>query len=178
MDLNEKIIIEFIVLISGPIFQFIGYIILVFLFKDIELINMYHYGILLFNLLPIYPLDGGKLINLILNEFISYKKSLYIVIYISYIMLLVILIVQRNIKLNVIILVLLLSIMILKEHRKIKQKYNKFLLERYLNDYKFNKSKIINNDNNLYRDNNHIIKINNNYYLEKDLLKKKYEKKR
>ena len=175
MKLNEKIIREFLVLISGPIFQFIAYFILQIIINDKELIKTYNYGILLFNLLPIYPLDGGKLLNLFLNIFIPYKKSMYIVIYISYSMILVLLLIN-SIKLNIIIMVLYLLILIVKEHKNIELKYNKFLLERYLYNYKFNKSKIINNDNNFYRDNKHIIKESNNYYLEKELLEKKYKK--
>ena len=60
---------EFLILLNGPLFQFLAKYILVYLFPNYsETINIYHYGILLFNLLPIYPLDGGKLLNIIFGK--------------------------------------------------------------------------------------------------------------
>lgn len=67
-------------------------------------------------------------------------------------------------------------ILITKEKRKINQLYNKFILERYLNNYNFKNSKMVNNINNFYRSRRHLVKENDNYYLEKDYLIKKYQK--
>ena len=175
MPLNISIKKEFLILISGPLFQFVAYFILNIIFNDKELIKTYHLGILVFNLLPIYPLDGGKLINLLLNCFVPYKLSLKIIIYISYIFTILVFFIN-NISINLIITIGLLTILIIKEHKKINYKYNKFLLERYINNYKFKNSIIINNINNLYRSKRHIIKLNNKYYLEKEYLSKKYKK--
>lgn len=177
MDLNTKSIIEFIILISGPLSQNIGYFILINIFKNnIELINTYHIGILLFNLLPIYPLDGGKLLNIILNQFIPFKKSLKLSINISYIFLIILFIYQYNIKINIIITLILLIILIKKEEKEIVYKNNKFKLERILNNYNFKKNKIITNIDYLYKDNWHIIREKGQYFEEKDYLLKKYEK--
>ena len=61
---NYSRIKELIILINGPIFQEIAKHVLVSLFpQHINMISTYHYGILIFNLLPIYPLDGGKIVN-------------------------------------------------------------------------------------------------------------------
>ena len=54
--------------------------------------------------------------------------------------------------------------------------YEKFLLERYLNHYVFKKSKLVLNTNRFYRGYRHLVKVGDNYYLEKEYLEKKYKK--
>jgi len=178
MDLNINIFKEFIVLISGPIFQIIAYLILLNIFNEYSnFIKAYHYGILIFNLLPIYPLDGGKLLNIIISLKVPYKTTYKITIYISYLIIFLLLIINRyNIKLNIIIVIIFLMYKVTKEYNNIEYIYQKFLLERYLNKYKFKDTKIINNINNFYRDKSHLIKLNNKYYKESELLTKKYKK--
>ena len=68
MDINTPFIKELIILVMGPLFQVFAYYLLINTIKDIDLIKMYHLGILSFNLLPIYPLDGGRIINLFINK--------------------------------------------------------------------------------------------------------------
>ena len=176
LDLNSPPLTEIVILLAGPIFQFIAFVLLLFLLpKYNQLIKMYHYQILIFNLLPIYPLDGGKLLNILLSLKVPYKRSLNLSIAISYISLLLILIINsNNIKLNIIIMILFLIYKISKEKRKIPITYEKFLLERYIKKYKFKDTKIVNNINNLYRNKSHLIKENNKYYYENDYLLKKY----
>lgn len=176
MDLNISIKKELLILINGPIFQHIAYLILLVLLPTKrDLINTYHYSILMFNLLPIYPLDGGKIVKLVLNKIISYKNSLKIIIYLSYLVTGLLLITNKK-NISLFIMITLLLILITKEKNKIDYIYNKYLLERYLNNYKFKSNKIINNINSLYRDKSHIIKKDNNYYLEKDYLNEMYNK--
>lgn len=176
MKLNISPLKEFLVLISGPITQNIAYILLINIFKsDKELILIYHISLLVFNLLPIYPLDGGKLLNLLFNRMLPYKHSLKLTIKISYILVLIIFLIQTNIKLNIIIMSLFLLIVIHKEELKIEYTYNKFLLERSLYNFNFKKKKIIKSINNFYRNRLHIIKECDKYYLEKNFLEKKYK---
>ena len=175
MDLNINPIKELLILLGGPLFQFLS-LFLIYLFKDKkEVIIIYHYSILLFNLLPIYPLDGGRLINILFQIFISYKRSIKLSIIFSYLLLLII-ILKSNLKGNIIIMIIFLLSLIIKESKRINYLYNKFILERYLNNYNFKNSKIINNINNLYRGKKHLIKDNNIYYLEKEYLYKKIKK--
>ena len=54
--------------------------------------------------------------------------------------------------------------------------FNKFLLERYLNNYNFKKIKIINNKNNMYKDKRHMLKDKNKYILETDYLKERFKR--
>ena len=171
-DLNINLYKELIVLIAGPLSQFNALFLLRFLFpNDIEMINYYHYSILLFNLLPIYPLDGGKIMNLIIEMFIPYKLSIKISIFGSYIILLG-LFFYNEIKINIIVMMILLLILIFKEQKKINYLYNKFILERYLNSYKFKDTKIVLDKNSFYRNKKHLIKDNYKYYFEKEYLAK------
>ena len=125
MDLNISIKKEFLILIMGPLFQQLAYMILLILMPNKkEIINIYHYSILSFNLLPIYPLDGGRLLNLLFNKFISYKNSLKLVINLSYIVL-VIIFIFTNKDINLITMSILLIILITKEKNKINYIYNK-----------------------------------------------------
>ena len=83
----------------------------------------------------------------------------------------------QELKINVIIISIYLIIQIIRSYKKIETYYNKFLLERYLNNYHFTKSKLINSKNNFYRNNRHLLNINGKYYLEKDYLARIYQKK-
>ena len=176
MDLNISIKKELLILINGPLFQHLAYLLLLIIMPNYkELINTYHYSILMFNLLPIYPLDGGKLVKLFLNKIISYKSSLKIVINLSYLVTIILLLISKK-NISIFIMISLLLILITKEKNKIDYIYNKYLLERYLNNYNFKSNKIINSINNLYRDKTHLIHINNKYYKEKDYLNEMYRK--
>ena len=125
-DLNRPMIEEFLILICGPILQMI----FVYFFKNnITLIN-YSNILLLFNLLPIYPLDGSKLLNLFLNIFLSFKRSHLLTIYFSFV---VILFVFIKYDYSLLLLLILLFVFLktiddLKNHNNI---FNRFLLERY-----------------------------------------------
>lgn len=174
MPLNIPIIKEFLILIMGPIFQNIAYLFLLIITNDYELITRYHIGILIFNLLPIYPLDGGKLLNLFFNIIIPYKISYKTIIIISYIANIIILFSNNKLSINMILTYIVLIIIIRKESLKEDLIYNKFLLERYLYHYKYKRNKVIKNINLFYRIKNNILKKNNIYYNESDLLDKKY----
>ncbi|MBQ2639445.1 MAG: hypothetical protein IJF92_01620 [Bacilli bacterium] len=179
-DLNISIIKEFLVLIFGPIMQIIGYLILINVLKDYDkLISIYHYSILIFNLLPIYPLDGGKILNLFLSIFISYKKSLILSIVLSITFIIIIIFIYsilNNLTLNIIIISIFLIYKVILEYKNINYLYERFLLERYLNNYNFKKGIIINRIHDFRRSKRHLINIDGNYYFEKDILKKKYKR--
>ena len=169
---------ELIVLINGPLSQELGKVLLIHLFpQHTNMISIYHYGILVFNLLPIYPLDGGRILNILLTLIEPFKKSLKVSIVISYLIVIFLFIINLNsLKINTIIMILFLIYKIYIENKKIDYKYETFLLERYLNNYNYNKSKIISNTNNFYKNRRHLIKNRGKYTLECDYLREKYQK--
>ena len=178
MPLNINPWKEFWILIAGPIFQSLAAYLLILFLKDKEkLILIYHHSILLFNLLPIYPLDGGKLIRLLLELFFPYKRSYKIILIISYLLLLGYIGYIHNITINNIIMFLVLIFLITKEYQKIDLIYQKFLLERYLKNYSFKKNKLIQSEQDFYRNKSHLLKLREQYVFEKDFLTEKYKKK-
>ena len=70
---------ELLILINGPLFQIVAYLIL----RNFYDIKLFHYTLLIFNLLPMYPLDGGKILNILCGYVFNYFKSFYITIFIS-----------------------------------------------------------------------------------------------
>lgn len=140
---NSSINKEILILLSGPFFQIITYLILNYFFKY-NYIRNYHLTILFFNLLPIYTLDGGRLLNLVLNKFFNYLKSFYITIFISFITIICLIIIcfTYYYNVNLFLLNIFLIFKLLKSIKDIKYCYHKFLLERYLRDFNFKKRKL------------------------------------
>lgn len=178
LPLNSSFLKEFIILISGPLSQEIAKIFLILILpNNTEIVLMYHYGILIFNLLPIYPLDGGKLTHLILSIFLPYRQSFKLAIFISYIIIALYLILNITVlKINNISIIIFLIYKVYSEQNKINYLYEKFILERYLNNYNYKSSKLITSTKNFYRNKRHLLFLNDKYYLEKDYLYKKYKK--
>jgi len=174
--LNRKIKEEYIILILGPLFQIIFYLILLLLNIENNLYKNYNYFILLLNLLPILPLDGSKLLNIIFNKFFSFKQSHLLSIYISFITILLIIIscfFYSN--LVIFIFVIFLFTKVIDEIKKHNYILNKFFYERYYYNLNFKKNKIIKglNINKMFRDYKHVFYCNK-YYTEKEILKRKF----
>ena len=162
---------ELLILVMGPIMQIVGYM---FLKRNFPYINTYHYTLLFFNLLPLYPLDGGRIVNILLNYKMNYLKSLQVIYYISIIT--IITLVIYNIfyfNLNLILMAFFMLYKLVKLHRNRYYYYQKLLLERYLHNYHFHKIKNIENINSLYRDCYHYI----NFIKEDDYLKNYFKNK-
>lgn len=163
-------------MIMGPIFQFIYFIICTkFLtINELLLFKNYHYSILLFNLLPIYPLDGGKFLNIILNYFMSFRKSFKLTIYFSCFCLIVIVTIfllnNISISLSLLLVFILVICKLTHELKKERFYFNKFLLERYINNYNFPKIKVVREINSMSRDYKHVIFKNGKTKSEKEVL--------
>lgn len=169
---NEKIdkpfIQEFLITIMGPLNQIITYLIIVLLFKYsiinnylYNIIKNYHYSILLFNLIPIIPLDGSKLLNIFLNKIFNFRLS-YILLNIVSIIILIFLIFNSNTSLLLVILFLIYKIYINLKNKSII--FNRFILEKYLYD-DYNKINYIDHIKDMKRNKKNIKKhINNNMF--------------
>lgn len=174
--INKPLIEEFIIAVSGIIFQLIFY--LLFL-RSSDTFFYCNIVILIFNLIPIYPLDGSKILNIILNKLVSFKISYLISIYISFIIILILffyLIIKKDIVLIIILIPLFLGL--IKEYKNRKDLLNKFYLERYLYNINYEKIKTIKGINlsKMKRDYKHIFVNNNEYYTEDIILKNKFDK--
>lgn len=166
---NSSINKEILILLSGPFFQTITYFILSYYFSY-DYIKTYHLTILIFNLLPILTLDGGRLLNLVLNKFFNYLTSFYISVVISIIMiiLLIIFCLFNYYNLNLFLMSIFLIFKIIKMIKDIKYCYHRFLLERHIYNFKFNKRKISKDIYSFYKESYHYI----NFSDEKEYLNK------
>lgn len=169
---NKSLFEELIILVMGPMFQIIFYFIVsrYLNYNDFIVFRNYNYAILCFNLLPIYPLDGGKLLNILLSFNLSFKKGFLLSIYISIIVFIFVFVKSNSILFYIILIFLFCKI--IEEYKQIKFYYNKFLLERYMYPTKYKNMKVIKNINNFYRNKKHVIKYENKYLTEKEALKK------
>ena len=166
----------------GPLSQFIFYLILInidYFNHYSNIIKVYNYTILGFNLLPIYPLDGGKFLNIIISLKKSFKKSLLITLIISYITIVLfsIYFLFKDFSLNIIIIISFLIYKVNLEWNNKKYLMDKFLLERYLYKYKFKKRKYVNNTDEFMRNRSHLIKIGDSYHTENEVLYNKFNNK-
>lgn len=173
--LNSSINNEFLILLGGPLFQEILYMILIFLYKNnfvsdinFNIIETLHKSLLFFNLLPIIPLDGSKFILLILEKIFPYKLSNIIIIIISFITIFLLSVFEKR------IVFILLSCMLIKsiieEANILSIKFNKFLLERHLYNFNFKKGKLINRIEKIKRNKKHNILYDNKVLSEKEYL--------
>lgn len=169
--LNKPIYQEAIIASMGPLFQLIFT-----LFVNNSMIKNYSFLILIINLIPIYPLDGSKLLNLFLNKIFPFKLSHKITIYLSLLLVDFCLFFSAFNRQLIYALFAILIIFKLKEeisnHELI---YEKFLYERFLYDFKFENVKIIKNINDFYKDHYHYLKKDDKIVEEALILKKKFD---
>lgn len=185
-SINKNSFQKLLVAISGVIFQCLFYFVFIFLTKyhifndyTINLFKNYHFSILFFNVLPIINLDGFKILNIVLSNFFPYRKSNIISIYVSFFFLIIFLIIIKdNFNYTYIFIISIIIKNIYVFYSELEYLFNKFLLERYLVKYNFKKLKIVNNYKNMYKNCNHIIKVNKKYMKEEDFLKKMFDRTR
>ncbi len=176
MDFNIPIQKEFLILIMGPVFQILTYLILLsfpFTQLHLQLLEQIHLKLLIFNLLPIYPLDGGRLFFLFLSSFFSFYHSLQVCFFFSYFFIYsFFLFFLWTKEFNYLILFFLLLFLLLKEKKKMPIYFQKFLLERFLEKYTFRKGKIVSSEKQFRRNFRHLIYQKGIYSTELFFLKK------
>lgn len=138
---NKPLFQDILVTIAGPL-QHIVLFILILLSSSLnilspsvmELVLYYNTILLVFNLLPIWPLDGGKLLSAILSLFLPFKKAYDIVILFSIAAALACILVQLFlIPFNLSVLCIMLFLMV-ENKTEWKQRFYvfiRFLLKRY-----------------------------------------------
>ena len=102
-DINTPVNKELIIAAAGVIFQLLLFIIIIILpisNYNKSLFYKYNLSILIFNLLPIIPLDGSIILNSLLNKIFSYKLSYYIYLIISLITLILYILTNYWLSLN------------------------------------------------------------------------------
>lgn len=180
MMINTSINKELVIAFMGPIFQILIWFIAYLSGCTNHIYNNYNLFILIFNLLPIYPLDGSKIFNLLINKFISFKRSFFITIYISFVSIFIFIffIFYKNFNLGWLIILFFILIKIINEFFSFNNIFNKFLWERYNYDFNFKKQKTIKSIFFMKRDYKHILKKEGYFKTEKEFLRKRFDFKR
>ena len=174
-DLNKKIKEEFWIVIMGPLFQIV-FTLIIYLFYGMNDFIYYSLIILGFNLLPIFPLDGSKILNLFFNKVTGFRTSHLLLIIVS-ILSIFVLLWQASFSLIFILIILFLIIRIFSEVKDHESLFNRFLLERYLKKYHFSKILKINSMDmrGMKRDYGHLFFDGKKYILEEYRLKKRFD---
>lgn len=170
--INSNINKDLIISIGGILFQLIFLLILYFWqnkfnYLTYNLFITYNYTLIIFNLIPIIPLDGNKIIHLLLEKIFSYQLSYYLNIGISIIFLVIFLYINYYYHLDNYFIISFLFYKIIMGIKDFKYLRKRFLLERYLYDLEYQKidnhTKSINN---LKKNVLHYFKENNKYIRE------------
>ena len=177
MLINTNSLKVLIISFGGILSQIFLWFIFFLLFK-LDLISSYYYKIffqynlyiMLFNLIPIYPLDGFKILNSFFELIFSFKKSLFISFIINLSCLIVFIIYLYLFRINNYIIVLFLLLSLLKFIKEFKYTINKFYIERIIYDLDYNGLVSVNSIDSLYK--NKLNYINGS--CEKEYLKDKY----
>lgn len=175
-DINRPSKEEWWIVAMGPLFQTLAYVSCCSFFNEQFL--YYHLFFFGFNLLPIVPLDGSKIVTLILERFFSFSKSHVGIIYLSifltslfcfYTMIL------HNLVLTIAFFFLFCQTWI--EVRKHAMLCEKFFLERYLKSFSFKKHCFVSGVDPylMKRDYKHLFYENGTYYTEKEVLKEYFD---
>ena len=172
--INRSLIEEFLVSIAGISLQIIFYL-LIKDYIDYKYFSIINYFIIIFNLLPIHPLDGSKILNVIFNKITSYKNSLLLTIIVSYIFIIINVLFFYKINKLITLTLIFLLLEVNKLYKERNLLFNKFLLERHLNSFKFKKEKTIDNINKMKKDYRHLFYINEKYLTETYFLKKMFD---
>ncbi len=183
--INTNINNDIVVAITGLLFQTLYFLVVLFLYKNniirdyiYNLFYLYHKSMLIFNLFPIIPLDGSKLINLILSKYFSFNIANKLTIIISFISIILFLfcnIFDKNYSMIMVIGILLNNIY--KFYKELSYIYNRFLLERYLYNFNYSKYKVVDNKDKMYKNRMHYFRKKSKIIEEKEYLKSFFQKK-
>ena len=181
--INTKISHDLLIASFGVLFQIVLYFVFYLLVSNslirnstYELFLTYNTTILLFNLLPIIPLDGYQFLRCIWEILFPFQKAFKISFVISLVAVFLFITYNQIFSLNNYLIITFLIYKIIYEYKNFKYQNARFELERYLNDFPYSKIK---NEKKvdlalLKKDTYHYFKKDNTYVSEKKLLSKKF----
>lgn len=179
---NDFLYKEILVTIAGIVFNYLFF--LIFSIFNLTVFATYNLVIAYINILPIYPLDGGRVLLYLFSYLIPYRLSKFIIYFLSIficLFFLVLFIIEYNGFLLILIPLLFIRINIISLF-SLKRNYESFILKKYLypNAYFKNKSTSfwVNFPiNNLFYQRYMIFKYDDFLVEEETVLRKHYRKK-
>ena len=173
MLINTNSLKVILISFAGIINQLLLWII-IYIFLKVGFINSYYYDIffkynlyiILFNLIPIYPLDGYKILNSFLELFTSFKNSIYLSFFINVVCLLLFLIYLYIYRVSNYLIIVFLVVNLFNYIKEIRYIMNKFYLERIIYDLKYSGLISVKNKETMYKNRlNYICGVNEKNYL-------------
>lgn len=156
--LSENIFEDLIISIGGIFFQLIFiYILNLFSIKYLRVFNYYNTLIILFNLLPICPLDGYKIIKLLLELFCPYRKTFKYGFCVSTISIIILSYLKKYLVSTNILIMFFLIYQTSNEIKNLKYIMNRFYLERLHKSFNFKIKSNIKNISEMYKNRNNYI---------------------
>lgn len=182
--INTPINQEIFIYLGGMINQFFLFLFFYFLHQQLLikestyfLFLKYNFSILIFNLLPIRPLDGGEIVRLLLEKVYPFKKAQVFANVISFFFLLLFFIINIQFNLNNYVMISFLFVKLYQLFKNTSYVQNKFLLERFL--YQIPYAKIKNekkkNITLLKKETYHFFKDGKKMISERELLRQKFD---
>ncbi len=184
--INTPLKKEIIIALGGALFQILLFLIIFLVYKKgwildhtYNLFQNYNKIILIFNLLPLTPLDGSIIIHSMFEYFFPYQKAYFIYLIFSVIALFGFLTFHSFKSLNNYMILIFLIQKIYEAYQKRKHYQNKFYLERYLYDLPYEKIKSHNilDIKELKKDTLHFFWKKDRFIHEKEYLKEYYSNK-
>ena len=180
--IHERIYKDIFISLGGILFQLILFIIMYFLYKygfivssTYHIFNTYNRSIILFNLIPIIPLDGSKLLFALFTKFLSFRLSYILMVIVGVISLVLFIIYNCVFKINDMVIYVFFMINLYLVIKDYKYVMNKFYLERIMYDNYYNG--IVNDSSidNIRLDKYYYFKVGKGYINEKKyILKNKF----
>lgn len=175
---NLDVSSEMLIAMAGVIVQFLFYLLVCYFYHlgfirwyVMNLYTLYNSRLIFFNLLPIYPLDGAKIVNLLLSKIFPFRVANNITIFFSFFLILILMIIQvYTYNYSNIIIYFLLIIYVIQFYQKREFLYYRFLLERKLYSFSFFPIKKINSYRNMYKDRYHFLCYKGKYMDEMSFL--------
>lgn len=156
INTNSKKVL--IISLGGIFIQIVLYLIIYLLFKMgfieynfYKMFFKYNLYIILFNLIPIYPLDGFKILNSVLELVLSFKLSLKISIIFNFVFIILFFLYLYIFNINNYVIVIFLLCNLINYIKNIKYIINKFYLERMIYDIKYDGLISVDSKDNMYK---------------------------
>lgn len=172
--INTSLFSQFVVAVMGPVFQITFYFIFSFFCHS----NRFHFFnciLLIFNLIPIFPLDGAKVLNVFFNLVFPFKFSHLFSLFVSFILIIVLFfLIDFNLFFYLSLCFLFFSgVRELFLHKAI---FNKFLFERYVYDFNFKRVIKVRSVRFMRVWCRHLFYVDNSFISEKKMLSKRFDK--
>lgn len=186
VKINTPVVKELIVAMGGFLSQTVFYIGIVCCFEMgiireyiFELFTNYYKSILWFNMLPIYPLDGAKIVRLLLDYWLPYRVVNKLIIVISIVVgMLVVCFNMYQFNYTFFMIGMVIIDNLRRYYQNLDYYFNLFLLERYLYKHNFKKRKIVRSVRGMQKDKYHFFSNNGGYETEKQILERKFGRNR